>query len=283
MNMLVIDSNYLCYKAMLTMKGLSWEEHSTGVIFGFLRQIQTLAEEFDNFRFIFAWDSRKSYRRDVYPDYKKRPKVEDPEMEDLFRAGKPQFDELRLKVLPRLGFRNNFIQLGLEADDVIAWVVRDHAWEFEQVYIISADEDLYQLLHNNVSMYKPKEKTLYTKEDFMKEKGIHPDYWSWVKAVGGCTSDNVKGIAGVAEKTAIKYIKGELKPGKKFNDIKEFDPTFNLSLVKLPHDRSYPEELKPDELNFKEWEPLCLDYGFSSFLKKENYNKWRKILVPNQT
>ena len=278
MNLLIVDSNFICYRSMIAMKGLSWEEHATGVIFGFLREIQNLTEKFESPRFVFAWDSRKSFRRDVYPDYKKRPKVEDPEMEDLFRAGKPQFTELRLKVLPRLGFKNNFIQTGLEADDIIAWIVRDHAWEFDHTYIISSDEDLFQLLHDKVSIYNPREKKIYTEKDFLEEKDIFPEQWAWVKAVAGCNSDNVKGVVGVGEKTAIKYLKKELKPGKKFDIIKEFDITFNISLVKLPHERSYPEELRPDELNFAEFEGLCLDYGFNSLLKKETYLKWRSIL-----
>ena len=261
------------------MKGLSYEDHPTGVIFGFLRELQKLSEEFESPNFVFAWDSKKSFRRDVYPDYKKKPPLEDPEMIDLIQSGKPQFTEVRLKVLPRLGFKNNFVQTGLEADDIIAWIARDHAWEYDHTYIVSSDEDLFQLLHDKVSIYNPREKKIYTKEDFMNEKGIHPDYWAWVKAVGGCNSDNVKGIAGVGEKTAIKYIKGELKIGsKRWNDIKDFDIAFNYSLVKLPHERSYPVDLVPNELDFSQFEGMCLDYGFSSFLKKDEYNKWREVL-----
>jgi hypothetical protein len=199
-------------------------------------------------------------------------------MEDIHRSGKPQFTELRLKVLTRLGFKNNFIQTGLEADDIIASVVKDHAWEFDQVYIVTSDEDLFQLLHNNVSIYNPREKKFYTKEDFINEKGIEPEMWHWVKAVAGCSGDNVKGIKGVGEKTAIKFLRNELKPGNKWSEINQFDPSFNMSLVKLPHERTFPIELVPDALDFSMFEGLCLDYGFNSFLKKENYNKWRGVL-----
>lgn len=279
MDLIIVDSPFICYKSMVAMKGLSWEEHSTGVIFGFLREIQQLSERFPSARFAFAWDSKKSYRRDIYPEYKRRRATEmDPEMVDLLRSGKPQFDEIRLKVLYRLGFKNNFIEVGLEADDIIAWLVNDYAWEMENVYIVSSDEDLYQLLHKNVTIYNPRTKTYFNREDFEKEYGIHPDYWSWVKAVAGCQSDNVLGIVGVGEKTAIKYLKGELKPGKRFDEIKEFDINFNMSLVKLPHDRAYPVTLINDEFNFDVFEGLCLDYGFQSLLKKETYLKWRTIL-----
>jgi len=267
---------------MLSMMGLSHEEHATGVIFGFLREIQKLAEEFEGSKqFAFAWDSRKSYRRDIYPDYKKRTQIEDPEMEDILRSGKPQFDEIRLNVLPKLGFKNNFIQTGLEADDIIAYIARKNVERFEQIYIASSDEDLFQILYDNISIYNPREKKIYTQNDFINEKGITPDQWSWIKAVAGCNSDNIKGIAGVGEKTAIKFLKKELKTGsKKYNDILEFNPNFNLSLVELPHKRTFPIPLIEDELDFSIFEGLCLDYGFNSFLKKDVYKKWEAILCP---
>jgi DNA polymerase-1 len=265
---------------MLSMMGLSHEEHATGVIFGFLREIQKLAEDFENPQFVFAWDSRKSFRRDVYPDYKKKPpQKEDPEMEDIIRSGKPQFSEIRTKVLPRLGFQNNFIQTGVEADDIIAWIAKDHAWEYEHTYIVTSDEDLFQLLHEKVSIYNPREKKIYAKDDFEKDKGISVSDWAWVKATAGCQSDNVKGIEGVGEKTAIKYLRAELGvSSKKYQDIKQFDPSFNFSLVKLPHEKSQSVTLVPDKLDFSVFEGLCMDYGFASLLKKENYNKWRSIL-----
>lgn len=279
LNLLVIDSNFLCYRAMLSMMGLSHEEHGTGVIFGFLRELQKLSEDFEHPRFTFAWDSMKSFRRDAFPGYKKKPPIEDPEMEDIIRSGKPQFSEIRINVLPRLGFANNFIQLGLEADDIMAWITKDHAWEFDHTYVVTADEDMFQILNTKVSIYNPREKKIYTANDFVEEKGIDPNMWHWVKAVAGCTSDKVPGIVGIGEKTAIKYLRCELGvSSKKYQDIKQFDPSFNFSLVKLPHARSCPVQLVPDNLDFSKFEGLCLDYGFNSFLKKDVYKKWEEIL-----
>jgi len=263
---------------MIAMKGLSWEEHATGVIFGFLRQIQQLAEEFPNSRFAFAWDSRRSFRRNVYPIYKEKPEMEDPEMIDLLNSGKPQFSTIRFDILPRLGFNNNFMQRGLEADDIIACITRDHAQNMDHTYIVSSDEDLFQLLRKNVSIYNPREKKVYTEEDFKRDKGIFPTDWPYVKAVAGCNSDNVKGIKGVGEKTVLKVLTGGITHGKKFQEIINYNPDFNLDLVKLPHAKTRPVTLVWDNLNMDEFEPLCLDFGFSSFLRKETYNKWKNIL-----
>ncbi len=275
---LLIDSNYICYRAMLTMRELSYDTHSTGVIFGFLRQLQTLANKFNYPRFIFVWDSAKSFRKMVYPGYKQKSDRDiDPELENIIKQGKPQFGELRSYVLPCLGFNNNLIQTGLEADDIIAWLVRN-CWEsLTPLYIVTGDNDLYQLLTSEVIIYDPRGKSFYSEDDFIREKGITPDKWPWVKAVGGCNSDKVRGVPGVAEISALKYLKGQLT-GKKRQAIEEFNPSFNLELVRLPHHRTSPIKLVEDELRLIEFEGICLYYGLNSFLRKDNDNQWRKIL-----
>lgn len=281
MKLLIIDSNYICYKSMLALRGLSYQDHFTGVIFGFLREIQKLATDFDNPKFIFTWDSRKSYRKDVYPEYKKRPEIKDPEMEDLISVGKPQFNTIRTSVLPQLGFDNSFIQVGCEADDIIAWIIHDYS-QFKEldITIISGDNDLFQLLHPNVKMYDPRFKKTYTGDWLIEEKNVAPDLWYWVKAVGGCSSDNVKGPKGVAELTAIKHLNGELKGKKKDlidNFIKSSNFDLNISLVKLPYRKSGPVHIVNDNLDIVGFESVCLNYGFSSLLKKENFLKWRNL------
>ncbi len=117
---LLIDSHHICYRSMFTIGDLLFEDKGTGVIFGFLRQIQDLAVRFDYSQFIFAWDSTNSYRREMYPEYKRKNKKMTPEMVDLLRIAKPQFPIIRTTILPSIGFNNNLIQTGLEADDLIA-------------------------------------------------------------------------------------------------------------------------------------------------------------------
>lgn len=268
---------------MLKIQGLTYDQKPTGVIYGFLRQIQSLAEMFQYPNFIFTWDSDRSFRRQVYPEYKRKPNSKfNPEMEELLKIGKGQFRSLRYSVLPRLGYRNVFGQSGIEADDIIAIIIRDNWDRLSSIVIVSADNDLYQLLQPGVVIYDPFKKEVYNEDDFKKEKKIDPSDWSWVKAIAGCNSDNVKGVKGVAEISVIKYLKGELT-GKKEKDIIDFcslpsNLNLNLSLVQLPHKNTLPIQLKEDELNIVEFERVCLDFGFHSLLSKEMYNKWKKIL-----
>lgn len=275
---LLIDSPYLCYRAMFSTGSLSFEEKSTGVIFGFLNQILHLATRFDYPKFIFTWDSKKSYRREVYPNYKKREREMTQDMMELLSVMKPQFSTIRTQILPQLGFNNNFIQTGLEADDLIAEIVKDLYGK--EVYIVSSDNDLYQLLLPTHSLYDPKKKSVYTFTDFQKEYGILPGDWPKIKALAGCGGDNVRGIPRVGIKTAIKWFSGVLK-GKKADLISQNSSSMyliNLPLVSLPHKNTIPIRLFKDKFSFKYFEDMCLNYGFRSFLKKGDYEKWKKIL-----
>ncbi len=276
---IILDCNYLCWRSMLKLKGLSYDNYPTGVIYGFLRQVQILAERFNHPKFIFTWDSKRSYRKETLPTYKTRPPSDDPELIHLYKIGKPQFDIIRTIILPKMGFKNILLQTGLEADDMIAKFIQDYWNQIDdKIVIISRDEDLYQLLTSDVSMYDPLNKEFYTENDFIQEKGIPIKDWPFVKAVGGCVSDTIPGLSNVAEKTVLQYLKGTLKSGKRMNDIKSFDPTFNYTLVKLPHFKTKPIKIEKDELTIDTFEGICLDYGFHSFLKKENYMKWKRIL-----
>lgn len=277
--LLILDCNFLCYRSMEMLKGLSYENLPTGVIYGFLAQLQRLAELFNYPKFVFAWDSIRSYRKDTFPGYKNRKVEEDQELIALHKIGKPQFLTLRTSILPSLGFSNILLQSGLEADDMIAKFINQYYNEIkEEIMIISRDNDLYQLLDDGISLYDPITKEITTKDDFIKKKGIQPKDWVFVKAVAGCTSDTIPGCKNVAEKSVIQYLLGTLKMNSRIEAIKTFDPTFNYSLVKLPHRNTMRVPYYSDNLNLSQFEKICSDYGLGSFLKKENYNKWRKIL-----
>ena len=135
----------------------------------------------------------------------RRPDLTEWEKEE-WEIAFDQFKQLRKRILPRIGFNNNHLQTGYEADDLIAKYVKDNA---EELVIASADNDLLQLLYFADFLNLSKNK-LITSKSFFSEYGILPAQWGMVKQIAGCSSDNVKGIQGVGEITAIKYLKGEL-------------------------------------------------------------------------
>jgi 5'-3' exonuclease len=167
---------------------------------------------------------------------------------------------------------------GYEADDLIAQICQDNL--DEQLIIISNDNDLYQILSNNHSMYDIKKKKMYTHKDFTREYGVLPMQWVDVKGLAGCQGDKVPGVPGVYVKTAIRYIEGELpEKHKSFQRIKQANEDGTVIgtrlLVELPYpglDHFYLEAVETFEL--KDFLDICNQYGFHSFERDEL--TWRR-------
>lgn len=202
-----------------------------GVIFGFFNQLSTYLSKIPHSNLVFLWDSQISLRKKYYPEYKAHRHMTEPSEFD--RRCFQQFNLLRDDIVPNL-FNNNFARRGYEGDDLIASTVNNNKGQF---VIISSDADLFQLLSAHVSIKCPSVKNIITQESFTQLYGISPEQWPVTKAMAGDTSDNIKGIPGVATKTAIKYLLG-LTPEKTTKKIEAAMKTEefrrNFWLVKLP-------------------------------------------------
>lgn len=280
-SILIIDVSHVFYSLIFSMPELSHEERRVHIIFGFMNKILALASRFETNKFIFCFDSKKSLRRDFYPPYKeKRRKEKTPEEIEMFQIGFRQLQELEESVLPKLGFKNIFKAEGFESDDLIAHFVIKYGKKFNFV-VVSNDEDLFQLL-DNCSLYNSKKDVIYSKDHLLQEYGLAPSQWIEVKTIAGCKSDCVEGVAGIGEKTAAKFINGELKEGsKKHQDIITTPQTFfdrNRQLVELPYPGTPDFKLRIDEkFEMKDFVGVCEQFGFRSLLHGHSYDKWSKI------
>lgn len=274
---LVLDANYLCHRAFFAMGGLSHEDVKTGVIFGVLRDIANLAKQFSTNRFAFCFDSPKSLREEVYPNYKSsRRKRKGPRGQSEEEAHQYQLDREELyrqikllhnDYLPAVGYKNVFMQEGYEADDLIASIVLGDGDMKMDYVIVSGDKDLYQLLDSNVSMWVPGTKQLLTGLSFMKEWQIDPSDWVKVKAIAGCSTDDIEGVPGVGEITAAKYVRGELPPkAQTYQDIKAMRDVWreNLKLVRLPYEGLEQVVLKKCEIPVTAWRGIAKKCGINS-------------------
>jgi DNA polymerase-1 len=281
---IIIDSNALCHKAKHTLGELNSETMRVGVIFGFFIQLHKLCKKYKTNQLCFAWDSKKSLREKVFPAYKEgrrtSAKEKSPEEIEEDRLAYAQFDLLYEKFLPAIGFHNNYKYQGYEGDDIIASLVYHNA--SVEFLIASGDEDMYQCLYDTVSIIK--KNGLYTIKKFEKEYGIGPEYWAEVKAIAGCTTDEVPGIKGVGEIIAIQYLKKELSPGsKRYLSItcpegKQIIAR-NRPLVTLPYP-GCPETfyVEDEHLSLRGFMDMCNELEFSYFLKKENLQEWKQLL-----
>lgn len=277
--LVIIDCPHLCYVERYGRSNLSYKGSSTHIIFGFLNHLLYLSQQFNTNRFAFCWDSPVSLRAKLYGEYKaNRSKngtlnaEEAADLKDFHR----QKDLLKTLVLPQMGFRNNFEVDGLEADDVIAQLAFFSDTRLRKI-VVSTDEDLFQLL-DYCSMYNITKKALTSREIFQRTYGIAPLEWIQVKALSGCSSDNIRGIPGIGVKTAVKYITGTLSSGAAKKKIEEGGDIIqrNLELVRLPMKplpkfTLYKEVFYSDDF-FRVWD----EYGFASFFKPDRFGRWKR-------
>jgi len=276
---IIIDSHYLCYRAHYTTGDFSFAGYSTGIIFGFLIALKDLSEKFNTSNFVFCWDSplKKNKRKLIYPGYKKRPPEKEASNKEDKKEAHAQMAFIRDEFLPNLGYKNIFIKDGYEGDDLIADIVKRYRKEYEWI-IIASDNDLYQLLSDTVTIYDVARKRIIDSAWLKKKWGIEPSRWVDVKAIAGCKSDEVKGIQGIKEKTAINYLNGNLnQKSVAFQKIKDSGKLIkqNYKLVVLPFDdlEGGIKLFRPEKfLNKDYFAKSCAKYGFKN-LKFESFIK----------
>lgn len=283
---LIVDCNYLCYvnRSILSV-GLSYKGGPTEIIYGFLKSILSLSNQFKTKQFIFCWDSRESIRKKIYAPYKaNRTKDLTEEEKESNQRAYIQFDKIK-KLLPEMGFNNVFEEEGYESDDLIASLVLPSKTitpvecpVFHPI-VVSSDKDLYQLL-DWCSLYNITKKETYTKDLFIREYGIRPSRWKKIKSIAGCGSDNVKGLEGVGEKTVIKYLKGELKEETKtWQRIHTYDSRLTEKLVSLPFEGcvNLREKIRKDNCTPDKFTRAFQKYGCQSLL--DHLDKWEAMFV----
>lgn len=266
--LLVLDVHYLCHRAFHTMRDLSWKGRATGVIFGFLQTLLQLMEEFQTERVAFCFEHPHLFRRVVYPEYKRRRRnKERTEQEKQALSNLAvQICELRKRHLPKIGFKNIFCFRGFESDDIMAAIACSR---IDEVVLVTADSDLFQCLWSNVTIYSPQKQVLLTKRWFIKKYGIYPHQWAAVKALSGCSTDEVQGIKGVGELTALRYLRGELKTtSRAFLNIESSEGSQrrirNLRLVELPYKGCPKPDIEEDEISLKGWREVTVSLGMKS-------------------
>ena len=166
-----------------------------------------------------AFDTGHTFRNEVYPEYKTtRSKMPD----DL----RPQIERIRRLVdafrFPRLETE------GAEADDVLGSVARQAVAAGMGVKIITGDKDLLQLVEDRVTVSlsgsRLADSREFTPEDVEKFLGVRPDQVVDFKALVGDKSDNIPGVPGIGEKSAIALLKQYGTLDEIYNHLEELPP-----------------------------------------------------------
>lgn len=276
---LLLDMSYLANRALYSTGQLGDEKgRPTGVLFGIFRDIKVLTEGFntDNVCYCFDTDTAMQKRQEIFPDYKKtrreRHLLATAKERKARKGMKEQLTALRTSILPKLNIKNIYHLPGFEADDLISLLCAK--LREEKRIIVSADQDMYQLLDDQTIIYNPQSKKPYTAGSLMEEYGIAPKDWVIVKAIAGCSTDDVPGVKGVGEITAAKFLTGPASEKPKTpteNKINEFlgssQYATNLRLVQLPYEQARVRPPFEEKIDKELWEKVMDEYGMKSLVK----------------
>lgn len=269
-NVLIIDGKYLVYRNQYShnVSKLSYAGVKTGLYYGFFNTVRSVVNKFMPVNIVFAWDGIGSVRRDEYSNYKNRNNFKYMTEEQIQIRNEIDTEyPLLVALCESLGFAGYTLD-GYEADDLIALFTKRFS-DIKKI-IITRDEDMYQLIDDNTSMYSPDDKKIKDLKWFRRTYDIEPEQWALVKAYGGCKSDTVPGIPGVAEKTAIRIIKGDEKAVKKLNsaDPKQINLWKHLTILPHPNLNGVKIPYKITHLDIECFLSMCQQFNFRSFMEK---------------
>jgi len=209
-NLLLIDANNIAYR---WLQRINYNSFSSD----YQRTVQSLTKSYEAIRTVACFDfGRSYYRMNMYEDYKqnrKKPKEEDEakKYEEFFGVLNTLPEYLNEEVLK---FR------GVEADDIITYLVKNISKDYEHTWIISSDRDLYQLVNDNVSIFNLFSRKEITKQTLKENFDLSPDEYLLSRIIEGDKSDNIYGVEGIGPKRA----QGLAKEHKTFKTLLESLP-----------------------------------------------------------
>lgn len=290
---ILVDGNNLLFRSYYaTAYNGNFMKNSKGfptnALFGFTNMINKIILEEKPTYILVAFDKGKTFRHEKYKDYK-GGRGETP---DELKVQFPKAKEL----LTYMGIKYYEID-NYEADDIIGTFAKycDDDKNFIGT-IISSDKDLLQLISNDIEikLLKQKDYIRYNRDSFFEEYGIEPINIIDLKALMGDSSDNIPGVKGIGEKTALKLlqeyktldgiyenidnIKGATHD-KLVNDKESAYTSYELATIY----KEVPMDITVDDLIYKkpDHEKLNKFYEeleFFSFLKKDEVKIEKKPL-----
>lgn len=280
--LLLIDGNSIANRAFYALPFLSNHEGKpAGAVFGFANIIIKILQEEKPTHVVVAFDhARKTFRNDIYSEYKMQRKATPEELISQFPVIKTMLQTMGIMCIEKEG---------IEADDIIGTVSKLFQGE---KYILSGDRDLFQLIDNNTTVWFTKrgvsEIDKVDASRLLEIFGLNPLQIPDLKGLMGDSSDNIPGVKGIGEKTALsllekyKHIEGVYDNidsiSGKLKEKLETDKEMAFTSKKLATiERSCEIEFDQEKAQFnmpfsngvyeffKEWD-------FSSLLKKDIFS-----------
>jgi len=209
---LIIDSLNSFLRVWASIPTISNNGEHVGGILGFLRSVGSNIRDFNPSRCILVFDGSGGSlrRRKLFPEYKQNRKNKNQFRRDQYSSSEDEKISMRRQMSRILEYLEHLpVQVicvdNIEADDTIAYLTMQY---FEpkgsKVRIVSTDRDFLQLVSENVEVYSPVKKKLYTPIEIEKEFKFKPNNYLLYRTIDGDDSDGIPGVNGIGIKTLLK-------------------------------------------------------------------------------
>ena len=284
---ILVDGNNLLFRSFYATayQGVIMKNSKgfpTNALYGFINMMNKIIKEEQPSYIVVAFDKGKTFRHDQYEDYKAGRMAVPDELKMQFPKAK--------EVLKSMGIKHYEID-NYEADDIIGTLARivDEEDQFIAT-IISSDKDLLQLISDEVTvkLLKQSDYIMMDRDEFFKTYQVEPIRMIDLKALMGDSSDNIPGVKGIGEKTAIQLLSkygsldgvyehlDEISPKtreKLENDKDNAYKSYNLATIY----REVPLDFELDDCKYMGYNPIeykkeLEELEFYSLLKKLDFS-----------
>lgn len=300
--LLLLDGNAIIHRAFHALPPLKTREGlQVNAVYGFASTFLNVLEKFQPDYIITTFDlPKKTFRHEKFSDYKANRKKTDEDLIPQFNLVKNLVKSFNITILEKEGF---------EADDLIGTISVLASQKKLETIIVTGDKDTLQLVDDNVKVFTMsrgiKDMLLYDREIVKEKTGLFPEQIVDFKGLRGDSSDNIPGVKGIGEKTALNLLTefGSLeKVYSKLDFLKQsvkIKLEENKEIAYLSKElgtihKNVPitfnwEETKSKKISFAEARKFFQKFNFKSLLKRlpqdldlelgENKSKINKEIV----
>lgn len=227
--LVIIDGKSVFYRGYYAMPNLSTRDGTpTGGVYGFATMALEVVKKLKPNYVCVAWDKRHAnirLRREWYPEYKANRKAAPEDFYDQV--------EVLHELLKALGWPL-YEADDYEADDLLGAFAKQAGQEGIESYLVTSDLDVLQLVNSHTHIYTLKKGVsnieLFNVASFEEKYGVGAHQWVDVKALKGDASDNIPGVGGVGEKTALELIKKYDTLDGVYDHLDELKPALRTKL-----------------------------------------------------
>ncbi|ATP41413.1 DNA polymerase I [Solibacillus sp. R5-41] len=283
--LLLLDGNSLAYRAFFALPPLTNDSGiHTNATYGFTTMLQKIIGEENPTQMLVAFDAGKTtFRHESYGEYKGGRQKTPSELSEQFPYIRKLVDAYQIK---------RYELAMYEADDIIGTLAKQAAALGTEVIIVSGDKDLTQLASSEVTVYITRKGITdiekYTPAYIDEKYGLTPEQIIDMKGLMGDQSDNIPGVPGVGEKTAIKLLKehgtiealyeaiDSMKASKMKEKLIENEELAHLSKKLVTIHTEAPIEVSLNELayagpNEEQLLEVWQELGFKSLIEKSDF------------